>query len=151
MKVMTKLFGCVFLTLGIVGCSYPHIDVSVDETLNEPTQLTAQQLQQKIMDKEDFFIVKSLSTCTWCQQLEPVITDFVSSQNIPVFIITVYSIEEEGHPITSFADYNLILELLPNAAYPTLYVIDDGDIVNSGSVGGYDLDRFTTTILRYLD
>ena len=151
MKGMTKLFGCVVLVLGMVGCSYPHIDVSADESIIEPTQLSAQQLQQMILDKEDFFVVKSLSTCTWCQQLKPIISDFVASENIPVFIITVYSIEEEGHPVTSFEDYHLILDLLPDAAYPTLYVIDDGEVVNQGAVGGYDLEQFTSTILRYLD
>lgn len=151
MKVMNKKVLLLFSVVGLVSCAYPKIDVQIEDTITDYTQLSASELASKVEAKDDFFIVSSLSTCTWCIQLKPIITEFVSEHHIPIYVITIYTVTEEGHEQTSFEDYQLINSLLPSETYPTLYVVDDGEIVNSGGVGGYSLDKFTDTILRYLD
>jgi predicted bacteriocin transport accessory protein len=150
MKGMNKksiLAGCALM---LVGCSQPKLSIEQNSTLQSYQEITIDELEELFDRKDDFYVVKSLSTCTYCNQLKPVMSEVVADLSIPLYVITVYSIAEEGHPETSFADYQRIADLLTGSSYPTMYVVDDGEVVSYGAVGGYSVEQLTTTIERYL-
>lgn len=150
MKGMNKKSILASGALMLIGCSQPKLSIEPNSSLQSYQDITIDELEELFDRKEDFFVVKSLSTCTYCIQLKPVMTEVVIDVDIPIYVITVYSIAEEGHPETSFSDYQRIADLLTGSSYPTMYVVDDGAVVSYGAVGGYSVDQLTTTIERYL-
>lgn len=151
MKVMNKWMAVLSVGIVLTGCFTPQLSIEVDETLTTYNELTVDELEDLFASASDFIIVKSLSTCTYCQQLKPIMAEFVDVNKIPMYSITVYSIAEENHPETTPGDYQTISDLLEGNSFPTMYVIDNGDVVAYGGVGGYTIDEFTETVLRYID
>ncbi len=151
MKVMTKWLSLATLSSLLLGCFQPQLSISLNEELTDYITLTVNELEQLMEEDADFIIVKSLSTCIYCQQLKPIMTEFVVNESIPIYSITIYSIAEENHPETTPGDYQTISSLLEGNSYPTMYVVDNGDVVAYGGVGGYTVEQFTETVLRYID
>lgn len=151
MKEMTKWLSLTVVGSLLSGCWYPQLVISPNEELTDYISLSVIELEQLMEDDADFIIVKSLSTCNYCQQLKPIMTEFVVNESLPIYSITVYSIAEENHPETTPGDYQTISSLLEGNSYPTMYVVDNGDVVAYGGVGGYTIEQFTETVLRYID
>jgi len=151
MKGMTNGIVVATISMLLTGCFTPQLSISPDTTLTDYHVISVDELEQLFEDKTDFIVIKSLSTCVFCQQLKPIMTEFVMNESIPIYSITIYSTAEENHPETTPGDYQTISTLLGGNSFPTMYVIDDGDVVAYGGVGGYTLEQFTETVLRYID
>lgn len=151
MKGMTKWLALAASSALLSGCFAPQLSITPNEELTDYIVISVDELEQLMEDDADFMIVKSLSTCIYCQQLKPIMTEFVQNESLPIYSITIYSIAEENHPETTPGDYQTISSLLEGNSYPTMYVVDNGDVVAYGGVGGYTIEQFTETVLRYID
>lgn len=123
----------LFIGLSLVACSgtgdgFQEIDI------------TATEMKQMIDDKESFVVIVERDNCNFCEAIQEYIEE-TKAEHPGVVLYRLDSTdfelkketEDSNTLISTSEDGNILLDIAPYFLYtPTIYIIEDGKVTESG-------------------
>ena len=138
-KVIAIVLSIVIIAGGVLLWS----SFSKDKMKGSLTEITAEECQKKIENKETFIVFIGKSTCDHCKEYDKNLKEFMKDHGLHMYKVIADSKENVGE---SFDE--LYKTYFPNLiTVPTTYYIVDGEVVDE-SVGKRDETQIILWIKR---
>lgn len=133
MKKISKLILALFVGITLVACS------SSNDEFKE-VDITASEMQGKIDNKESFVVIVERENCNFCEAIQEYIEETKAEHpGVTLYKLdsTDYGLQKETEDsqtlISTTEEGNILLDIAPYFLYtPTIYVIEDGVVTESG-------------------
>ena len=138
-----KIIAVALLLVVAVGGVLLWSTFSKEKLKGSLTEITAEECQKKIENKETFIVFIGKSTCDHCQEYDKNLRDYMKDHGLHMYKVTSDSKENSDG-----AFEELYTTYFPNlVTVPVTYYIVDGEVVDE-SVGKRDESQITLWIRR---
>ena len=140
MKKFLCLLCCVF-TLALTACSSSY---ERNEEPGELVNITVDEMQDKIDNKESFAIVFTKTTCDYCIKFHTMLDSYLLYHGIVLYEVVL----DEAPQSEQKGNLKQINKTFDLDSTPTLYYVKDGK-VDDKIVGGIEEDAFDDWVVKH--
>ena len=140
MKKFMCLLGCI-LTLTLTACSSSY---ERDENPGELINITVDEMQEKVDNKETFAIVFTKTTCDYCIKFHTMLSSYLLYHNITLYEVVLDEAPQEEQK-GNLKQINKTFDL---DSTPTLYYVEEGK-VDDKIVGNIEEDPFDQWVVKH--
>lgn len=136
MKRTLKCILGVLLVIGLVGCSSKKDRSDIEVENGGLVVISAQEVMDKIDNKDTFVFILTQTGCSHCQQYEPHVVEVCQEKNIQIYQIIADKDDADS--------INELMERYGIEYTPTTFVVDAGEIEDSfvGSISTDELIKY---------
>lgn len=148
---MKKLIIMLLSVMLITGCTNTGSSIlknykvssntKVSENLKEPIELSFEEYEQKINNKDSFVLLMWQTGCSHCEDFEPILNKVISYYHLEVYSINLAELSDE--------EYSKISNKTFVTGTPTTVVFKDGVTQSKKLVGSKDEQSVIDFLVRY--